>query len=101
MTPEETTLYLNRLYQDILEHRYRYYVLAKPVLEDFVYDFVEKFYNKEAQENGIRLMEMVDFDFKDPEAIEAGKRVDAATDKYSEWEKSMNDTWARLGRPKD
>lgn len=95
---EEKTAYLAEVYKRILEHRYRYYVQNDNVLSDTEYDFLEKYYNQLAPVHGVRLMEMVDFDFKDPEAIAAGERVKAGTDHYSIWLKEMAPVWARLGK---
>lgn len=98
---EEHLNYLNRLYGRLLEHRYRYYVLHEPVLDDFLYDYIEKEYNRLAAEAGIKLMEMVDFNPNDLLAIEAKNRVDAGTDYHSLWEKEMVPVWEKLGRPRN
>jgi hypothetical protein len=82
----------------LLEHRYRYYVLAQPVVEDWHYDYLEKEYNRMAEAAGVKLMEMVDFDPEDPLAIEAKNRVDSKTDYYSLWEKDMIPVWEKLGK---
>lgn len=98
LTKEEVIEYLGKLYDRLLEHRYRYYVLDDPALSDFVYDYMEKEYNRLAQEHGVKLMDMVDFDPDDPLAAEAKNRVDSETDYHSMWEKSMFFVWSRLGR---
>ena len=90
--------YLNNLYDRLLEHRYRYYVLNDPVLADWEYDWMEKYYNGLAEIHGGRIMKMVDFDPNDPLAIAAGERVKSGTDGYSTWEKSMKEVWDRLGK---
>ena len=100
LTPEEKMVYLENLYNKLLEHRYRYYVLNHGVLSDFEYDWIEKEYNRMASEHGVKLMEMVDFNPNDPLAIEAKKRVDSDTDSYSLWEKEMRPIWDKLGMTK-
>lgn len=100
MADQEHIQYLNGLYNRLLEHRYRYYGLDAPVISDHEYDYIEKEYNRMAQEAGVKIMEMVDFDSNDPLAIEAKKRVDSSTDSYSLWEKSMKSIWDRIGRSK-
>ena len=99
LSNEEQLDYLDKLYNRLLEHRYRYYVLDAAVLEDFVYDFIEREYNRLALESGVKQMEMVDFDFKDLLAIEAKNRVDTETDYHSLWLKSMRPVWEKLGLP--
>jgi hypothetical protein len=98
VTSEERLIYLDQLYGRLLEHRYRYYVLDAPVLEDWLYDLVEKEYDSIAKGAGVKLMEMVDFDPSDGLAIEAKTRVDNGTDSYSVWENSMLPIWAKIGR---
>jgi NAD-dependent DNA ligase len=97
---EEIQEYLVKLYNRLLEHRYRYYVLHDPALEDSVYDWMEKYYNNLAQEHGMMLMDMVDFDFNHPLALQAGKRVDNRQDSYSLWEDDMKPVWKKLGYPR-
>jgi hypothetical protein len=98
MTPEEKIEYLNKVYNRLLEHRYHYYVLHDPILEDWLYDWMEKYYNKMAEEVGGKIMKMVDFDPNDATAILAKERVDSSTDDYSIWEKEMKPVWDRLGK---
>lgn len=98
MTSEEQIKYLEELYNRLLEHRYRYYILFDPVIGDWEHDWIEKEYNRMAQEAGIKLMEMVDFNYNDPLAIKAKNRVDNKTDYYSLWEKEMLPVWEKLGR---
>lgn len=98
LTPEENLQYLNDFYNRLLEHRYRYYILDNPVLNDFEYDWLEREYNKLASQAGVKLMEMVDFNLNDPLAIEAGNRVEAGTDYHSLWEKEMEPVWTKLGK---
>ena len=98
MTPEEKLEYLDKLYDRLLEHRYRYYILHDPILEDWVYDWMEKYYNRMAEESDAKIMKMVDFDSNDPLAIAAKNRVDSETDNYSLWEKEMKPIWDRLGK---
>ncbi len=100
MSTNEHISYLERVYNRLLEHRYRYYVLDSPVLEDFEYDYIEKECNRMAQEAGVKLMEMVDFDPKDQLAVEAQNRVNNGTDYYSLWVEEMTPIWNRIGKPK-
>jgi len=90
--------YLTNLYNRLLEHRYRYYILCEPALSDAEYDYLEKFYNDEANKACVKQMDMVDFDINDPLAIEAAKRVDSKTDYYSLWLAEMKPVWDKLGR---
>jgi NAD-dependent DNA ligase len=92
--------YLNDLYDRLLENRYQYYVLADPVLEDWLYDWIERYYNDLALKHGSKIMDMVDFDLKCPRAQAAAKRVDAKQDHHSLWELSMKPVWDKLGRHK-
>lgn len=96
---EEMVLYLEQLYNRLLEHRYRYYVLDHPVIDDHEYDYIERYYNFLAQEHNVKQMEMVDFNPNDLLAIEAKNRVDSETDFYSIWHKSMVPVWDKLGLP--
>lgn len=100
LNPNENLQYLEGVYQRLLEHRYRYYVLNDAAISDFEYDWIEKFYNQQAAIAGIRQMEMVDFDPKDIEAVAAGKRVDAGTDGHSLWLATMFPVWEVLGLPR-
>jgi NAD-dependent DNA ligase adenylation domain len=99
LTKEEMLDYLDKLYDRLLEHRYRYYVLDHPAIEDSEYDYVERFYNNLASEHGVKQMEMVDFNPNDLLTIQAKNRVDSETDNYSIWYKSMTLIWDKLGLP--
>lgn len=99
-TEEEIIEYLDKLYNRLLEHRYRYYVLHDPALEDSIYDWMEKYYNKLAGENGAKIMDMIDFDSNDPLAIAAGERVKNVKDCYGLWECEMKLVWKKLGYPR-
>lgn len=99
LTPEEIPQYLDQLYNRLLEHRYRYYILADPVLDDWLYDWIEKHYNAMANETGVKPMDMVDFDIDSPGAKEAAHRVDNNQDYHSLWVAEMQPVWERLGRP--
>ncbi len=92
-------IYLDNLYNRLLEHRYRYYILADPVEPDHIYDYLEKEYNRMAQEAGHKIMEMVDFNLNDPLAIEAKNRVDSGIDYHSLWLKEMQPVWENIGKP--
>lgn len=100
LTPQENIQYLERVYQRLLEHRYRYYVLNEAAISDFEHDWIEKYYNEQATVAGLRQMEMVDFDFKDIEAVQAGKRVDAGLDGHSLWLATMFPVWKVIGIPR-
>jgi len=97
LTPEEMTAYLELYYGRLLEHRY--YVLAAPVLEDSMYDYIERDYNALAEKHGGKIMDMVDFDPEDGLAQSAKIRVDSNLDSYSLWEKEMEPVRKRLGKP--
>ncbi len=99
MTPEERLEYLDKVYNRLLEHRYRYEILHDPILGDSEYDWMEKYYNKMAEEAGAKIMKMVGYDLKDPLAIAAKERVDSGIDSYSLWEKEMQPVWDRIGKP--
>ena len=99
LTPSEMTAYLELYYGRLLENRYRYYVLAAPVLEDAMYDYLERDYNALALKHGGKEMKMVDFDHKDSEAQAAKARVDSGQDSHSLWEKEMEPVRKRLGKP--
>lgn len=100
LSEEEIPEYLDKLYNRLIEHRYRYYVLDDPELLDAEYDYLEKYYNHLADKYNKKRMEMVDFDFKDPHAILAKTLVDNKEDNYSLWEKEMQPVWDVLGKPK-
>lgn len=100
LNPQEKIEYLDRLYDRLLEHRYRYYILSHPVIEDWLYDHVEKYYNELAASNNVRQMDMVDFDVKDPRAQAAALRVNSGKDYYSIWEAEMKPVWNKLGLPR-
>jgi hypothetical protein len=55
----------------ILEHKYRYYILSKPIVNDYQYDMIEKEYEKLAAELGEppTASDMVDFDKSRPACI--------------------------------
>jgi len=98
LTIEEVPEYLERLYGRLLENRYRYYILDAAVLDDWVYDELEKTYNELVAEYGGKPMDMVDFDLEDELAIAAKNRVDAGEDCHSLWEKEMQPVWDKLGK---
>lgn len=100
LSPEEVPQYLENFYNRLLEHRYRYYVLADPVLGDWLYDWLETHYNALAQQHGAKPMDMVDFNIDAPGANEAAYRVDNKQDYYSLWETTMLPVWERLGHPR-
>lgn len=62
----------------LLEHRYRYYILDAPILADWVYDYIERYYECVAQDMGLPAIasNMVDFDLSRVDAQEAKARVD-------------------------
>lgn len=53
---------------EILEAKYRYYILGSPTLQDYEYDIMEKEYEKLADELGLpkSASEMVDFKLDRP-----------------------------------
>lgn len=100
LTVEEIPDYLIKLYDRLLENRYRYYILDAAILDDWIYDLIEKEYNELVAKFGGKPMDMVGFDLNDPLAIAAKQRVDSDTDYHSLCEKEMQAVWDRLGRPR-
>lgn len=98
MSPEEQSLYLDLLYNRLLEHRYRYEVLHDPILEDWEYCWMERYHNELAETAGSKIMKMVGWDPNDPLALAAKERVDSGQDSHSLWEKGMKEVWDRLGK---
>jgi len=95
--------YLNKLQDNILEHRYRYYVLDHPVISDFEYDWIEKYFINLCQLNNfihILIDHGIGFN-TNQELYKAAKyRVDNNLDNYSLWEKDMIPIWKKIGCPK-
>jgi hypothetical protein len=90
--------YLERLGQRILCHRYRYYVQAKPVIEDYEYDWLEKHYERLCAEQGVPAVtaNLVGFDPSRPDCAEAARLVDAGEDDYSVWAREQEATERRI-----
>jgi hypothetical protein len=90
-----------RFGRGILEHRYRYYRLDEPVLEDSMYDLLERDYLANVAVHGdpVGLADMVDFP-DSPECLAAAERVNSRTDCWGAWFKEMLPVWDRLGPPK-
>lgn len=42
---------MTRLEREVLEHRYRYYVLAEPIISDAIYDSIEREAREEQANN--------------------------------------------------
>jgi hypothetical protein len=87
----------------MLEHRYRYYMLADPVLTDWEYDVLERRYEAECTKAGVESILIkygVDFQSDHPNYGLAKWRVDYGQDYHSLWLKEMQPVWDRLGLPK-
>ncbi len=63
----------------ILEHKYRYYILAKPVIGDYEYDMLEKEYEALADKLGLpkSASDMVDFDMNRPSCQRVMEKLSA------------------------
>lgn len=85
----------------LLQQRYRYYYLDNPVLNDFEYDVLERYYEALSAYLGLEPINknLVGFDENEPNCIEAKIKVDLKLDDYSLWEEGMQPIWNRLGRP--
>lgn len=101
LTQEEKVSYFVSLGERLLEHRYRYYGLDSPVIEDYEYDYIERYYESTAMALGLEptASNMVDFDLKRADAQAAKARVDSCTDHYSLWLAEMKPVWEQLGPP--
>lgn len=91
LTNSEKLEYLERLGERLLEHRYRYYIKCDPVIADFLYDYLERYYEAVALDLGVDPIAsvMVDFDLKREDAQAAMYRVDTGTDNHSLWLSSI------------
>ena len=100
MTKEEKEQHIKDVGERLLQHRYRYYILDQPVLEDWVYDHLERYYEMIAKDVGIEATasNMVDFDLKRQDAQDAKTRVDNDQDYHSKWELEMKPVWEKLGK---
>lgn len=95
--------YVLKIEARLLEHRYRYYVLDHPVLSDFEYDYLERYYlNLCNQFNHSSILDQFGVGWNEnlEQAMIAKQRVDSNTDYHSLWEQSMQPVWDKLGRPK-
>lgn len=101
MSKLELNIYFKNLGDRILENRYRYYVLDKPVLTDWVYDGLEYWYSELASIIKVKpkICDMVGFDYDFVGAKQAAQRVDDEDDYHSSWLKEMEPVWERLGKP--
>jgi len=61
----------------ILEHKYRYYILIKPIIGDYQYDMLEKEYEALADKLGLpkSASDMVDFDMNRPSCQSVAKKL--------------------------
>lgn len=61
----------------ILEHKYRYYILNSPVIQDFEYDMIEKEYEALAMKLKLEpsASNMVDFDTKRPSCMQVMRKL--------------------------
>lgn len=102
MSLEEKHQYYIDLGNRLLEHRYRYYIQDNPVLEDWIYDFIERMYKAVSSELNLKdiAIDMVDFDYTKPGAQEAANRVLEGVDHYSVNEERLKGIWKRIGSPR-
>lgn len=102
MSNEEKLNYHRHLGERLQEHRYRYYVLDNPVLEDFVYDHIERVYKEVSREMNLKdvAIDMVGFDSNVLGALQAANRVLEGLDHYSTIQKALQEVWEELGPPK-
>jgi hypothetical protein len=102
LTQEEKVQHYQDIIARLLEHRYRYYYLDESVIEDFVYDFLEKKYFKWIA-NDLGLPDVtetwVDWNEAIPGAKEARERVDNNTDHYSLSMAPLIEVWKLIGAP--
>lgn len=102
MLQRERISYHTTLGERVLDHRYRYYVLDNPVLEDWEYDKLERLYKLVSKTLGLPDVsaDMVGFDLSRKDARAAKSRVDADMDDYSVHQEALHEVWARIGPPK-
>jgi NAD-dependent DNA ligase len=64
----------------ILEHKYRYYILVNPVISDYEYDMLEKEYDALADKLGLpkSASDMVDFDTNRPSCQRVAEKLSPA-----------------------
>ena len=101
MSQEERLTHFEQLGSRLLEHRYRYYILDEPVIQDSEYDYLERYYKLLANELGLpdTAINMVDYDLSRLDAQEAKVRVDSKQDHHSLWIAEMRPIWEELGSP--
>lgn len=102
MSEDERIIYYGTLGNRLLDHRYRYYILDAPVLDDWTYDAIERLYKLVAVTLDLpdTTANMVGFDLKRLDSKEAKARVDTETDDYSLHMAKMHEVWARIGPPR-
>jgi hypothetical protein len=101
MSEAERLTHFQQIGSRLLEHRYRYYVLDEPVVQDSEYDHLERYYKRLATELNLpdTTADMVDYDLSRLDAQEAKARVDSKTDNHSLWIAAMTPVWDKLGPP--
>lgn len=101
LSVEDKLAYFCRLGERLLDHRYRYYVLDHPMIEDWIYDQTERFYEAVAVDLELApVTNMVGFDLNRKECQAAKNRVDLSLDGYSLWYAEVLKVWRLLGPPK-
>ena len=62
MTSEKKSRF-TKLGWELLEHKFRYYILSEPIIQDYAYDMLEKEYDSLAEELNLpkSATDMVDF----------------------------------------
>lgn len=78
LSPEERQAYHAKVGHNLLRHRYWYYALDKPLLSDFEYDLLERFYDELSRQLSLPPVhdKMVGFDPQAPGAMAAKESVD-------------------------
>lgn len=102
LTPEEQLAYLTKVGERVLAHRYRYYVQDQPMLADFEYDYLERYYEALAAHLGQpnTFSNMVGYNHDIPGAREIAAAVEAGMDDYGVWLEEMQAIWDRIGQPR-
>ncbi len=102
MTEEEKLQYYQDLGNRLQEHRYRYYGLDDPVIEDYEYDHIERVYKEVSRNLSLKdvAIDMVDWDVTKPGALESKRRVQLRVDYYSIERKRIEAIWKKIGKPR-
>ena len=79
MDTKERFEYLQTLGMRLLCHRYRYYVLDQPIMDDWLYDLIERMYERLCRAQGITSVteNLVGFNPDTPEGQQAAILVES------------------------